>query len=51
MIGLILGHAAKDVTELYIKRQLPTLRRALEALEHALLNVAQNDRNGLNERV
>jgi integrase len=35
-IGHILGHTAGNVTELYIKRNLPTLRRALEKLEDAL---------------
>jgi integrase len=35
-IGHILGHQANNVTEGYIKRNLPTLRRALEKLEQAL---------------
>jgi hypothetical protein len=35
-IGHILGHEAGNVTEGYIKRNLPTLRRALEKLEQAL---------------
>jgi integrase len=35
-IGHILGHEAGNVTEGYIKRNLPTLRRALEKLEAAL---------------
>jgi integrase len=35
-IGHILGHQAANVTEGYIKRNLPTLRRALEKLEAAL---------------
>jgi integrase len=35
-IGHILGHQAGNVTEGYIKRNLPTLRRALEKLEAAL---------------
>ncbi len=35
-IGHILGHQAANVTEGYIKRHLPTLRRALEKLETAL---------------
>lgn len=32
-IGHILGHKAKNVTEVYIKKSLPTMRRALEKLE------------------
>lgn len=32
----ILGHGAKNVTERYIKRYLPTLRRGLEKLEAAM---------------
>lgn len=32
-IGHILGHGAKNVTERYIRRNLPTMRRALEKLE------------------
>jgi integrase len=35
-IGHILGHAAGNVTERYIKRHLPTMRRALEKLERAI---------------
>lgn len=35
-IGHILGHGAKNITELYIKRELPTMRRALEKLEREL---------------
>ncbi len=35
-IGHILGHQAANVTEGYIKRHLPTLRRAMEKLEAAL---------------
>lgn len=35
-IGHILGHEAGNVTEGYIKRNLPTLRRAIEKLEQAL---------------
>ncbi len=35
-IGHILGHQAANVTEGYIKRNLPTLRRAIEKLEQAL---------------
>jgi len=35
-IGHILGHGAKNVTEKYILRSLPTMRRALEKLEAAL---------------
>jgi integrase len=37
-IGHILGHNARNVTEIYIKRNLPTMRRALERLEQALIN-------------
>jgi len=32
----ILGHEAGDVTELYIKRRLPSMRRALEAVEQVI---------------
>lgn len=35
-IGHILGHGAKNVTERYIRRRIPTMRRALERLETAL---------------
>lgn len=35
-IGHILGHGAKNVTEGYIQRMLPSMRRALEALEREL---------------
>lgn len=35
-IGHILGHDAKNVTETYIKRRMPTMRRALEKLEAAI---------------
>jgi integrase len=35
-IGHILGHVAGNVTENYIKRHLPTMRRALERLEHVV---------------
>lgn len=35
-IGHILGHGAKNVTEVYIRRALPTMRRALERLEAAV---------------
>lgn len=35
-IGHILGHKAKNVTEVYIRRNLPTMRRALEKLEAAV---------------
>lgn len=35
-IGHILGHGAKNVTEKYIRRRLPTMRRALEKLEAEL---------------
>lgn len=35
-IGHILGHGAKNVTEKYIRRSLPTMRRALERLEGQL---------------
>ena len=35
-IGHILGHAAGNVTEKYIKRHLPTMRRALERLEQVV---------------
>jgi integrase len=35
-IGHILGHGAKNVTERYIRRHMPTMRRALEKLEQAI---------------
>ena len=35
-IGHILGHGAKNVTERYIRRHLPTMRRALERFERVL---------------
>jgi integrase len=35
-IGHILGHAAGNVTEVYIKRNMPTMRRALEKVEQAI---------------
>jgi len=35
-IGHILGHGAKNVTEVYIKQHLPGMRRALERLEAAV---------------
>jgi integrase len=35
-IGHILGHGAKNVTEHYIRRSMPTMRRVLERLEAAL---------------
>jgi integrase len=34
--GHILGHGAKNVTERYIKKRIPTMRRALERLEAVL---------------
>lgn len=37
-IGHILGHGAANVTELYIRRMLSTMRRALEAHERELWN-------------
>lgn len=37
----ILGHGAANVTERYIKRSLPTMRRALEAHEAALWGEAE----------
>jgi hypothetical protein len=40
-IGQILGHAAGNVTETYIKRHLPTMRRALEKLERAIWGEAE----------
>jgi integrase len=35
-ISHILGHGAKNVTERYIRRSLPNMRRALERLEGML---------------
>lgn len=35
-IGHILGHAAGNVTERYIRRSMPTMRRALEKVEELL---------------
>lgn len=40
IIGHVLGHGAKNVTEKYMRRHLPTLRRALEKLEDILWNSA-----------
>lgn len=36
-----LGHAAGNVTEKYIKRHLPTMRRALEKMERAIWDEAE----------
>ncbi len=33
VVGQVLGHGAKNVTELYMRRYLPTMRRALEKFE------------------
>lgn len=33
VVGQVLGHGAKNVTELYMRRYLPTMRRALERFE------------------
>lgn len=43
-IGHILGHGAKNVTEVYLRRHLPTMRRALERLETALWAEAAAER-------
>jgi integrase len=40
-IGHILGHAAGNVTEKYIKRHLPTMRRAPEKLEREIWGEAE----------
>lgn len=46
-IGHILGHGAKNVTEGYIQRMLPSMRRALEALERELWgDVAAQEKTG-----
>lgn len=45
-IGLILGHGAKNVTERYIRRMLPTMRRALERFE-ALVWGEEQQREGV----
>ena len=36
VIGHLLGHGAKNVTEKYMRRHLPTMRRALERFENVL---------------
>jgi integrase len=36
VIGHVLGHGAKNVTEQYMRRHLPTMRRSLEKLETVL---------------
>lgn len=36
VVGHVLGHGAKNVTELYMRRYLPTMRRALEKFEAML---------------
>jgi integrase len=41
--GHILGHGAKNVTEKYIRRQMSTMRRALEKVELVLWADAQED--------
>jgi integrase len=41
-IGHILGHGAKDVSERYMRRHLPTMRRALEKLEDAVWSEAES---------
>jgi integrase len=47
-IGHILGHKAKNVTEVYIKRNMPTMRRALEKLEGVLWGeVEQEEETGI----
>jgi integrase len=33
VVGQVLGHGAKNVTELYMRRYIPTMRRALEKFE------------------
>jgi integrase len=43
VIGLVLGHGAKNVTGKYIRRNLPTMRRALEKLEAAVWAEATRD--------
>jgi integrase len=42
-IGLILGHGAKNVTERYIRRSMPTMRRAVERLEETLWSAESAD--------
>ena len=45
-IGHILGHGAKNITGKYIKRYMPTMRRALEKLEGVLWEGAREERTG-----
>lgn len=44
--GHILGHGAKNVTEKYIRRQLSTMRRALEKVEGVLWGEIQIEQTG-----
>lgn len=41
--GHILGHGAKNVTEKYIRRRLPAMRRALEKLEGVLWGAVEQE--------
>jgi hypothetical protein len=41
---------AKNVTERYIRRNMPTMRRAVERLEDALWSAESADETALNER-
>jgi integrase len=43
VISHLLGHGAKNVTEQYMRRHLPTMRRALEKLETLMWEDAQGD--------
>lgn len=46
VIGLVLGHGAKNVTGKYIRRHMPTLRRALEKLEQAVWGEEEKVKTG-----
>lgn len=43
VISQVLGHGAKNVTELYMRRHIPTMRRALERFEDMLWTNEQRE--------
>lgn len=47
IIGHILGHGAKKVTDIYIKKRIPTMRRALEKLEAAVWAEEEERKEGV----
>jgi integrase len=50
VVGHVLGHGAKNVTELYMRRYLPTMRRALEKFEALVWGIdSQIDSSAQNE--